>query len=335
MWEKDKISIQTLIDEGLIDEEKAEYLRKKNLQKKEKSGSQLLNLIIILGAISIIAGFLGLNPNPHLGAVFAALLLALGYSIYYLSAQKWEFVAKSFSIIGCLGISAWIFFVSSWDGLDAILIPTIIIAVVAYTLSSRFLVALLPVNISLLIDSMAGYFHGGYHISVEQPSLSTVIYLTMCLATYTYIARRNYQKNESKNIKLARIFGRTSFIILNISLWVGSIWGDNLSNSGLTSYVTSDLMFTVPEFVFSIGWAVILMVGIYLGSRSRFGFITNTSIVFMGIHFYTQYFETFGAKPLSLLIGGLLTFSSALIWYQYHEKIVSKINKARIHIGGK
>ena len=37
----------------------------------------------------------------------------------------------------------------------------------------------------------------------------------------------------------------------------------------------------------------------------RGGFLSVSALVFLGIHAYTQYFETFGAEPVTLLVAGL------------------------------
>lgn len=333
MSQKDKVDIGTLLAEGIIDDEKAQELKERIEAQKEKNGSPVLNLLIIIGALSIIAGFLGLNPNPHLGVAFAVFLMILGYGIYFLSAKKWVFVAKSFGIIGCLGVCSWLFFISNNNLTSATLVSTILIGIVACTLNSKFLVALLPITISWLIDSATGYFNGVYYISVKQPSISVILYAAMTVAGYAYILKEEGPEEKSKNIGLIRVFGRTCFIFLNLSFWVGSIFGDDLSASALESYPVSKFPFVIPEYAFSIGWALILLTGTYMGGKFKLGFITNTSIVFFAIHFYTQFFETLGANPLSLLIGGLLMFSSVLAWWRYNKEIIAKINKISAIIG--
>ena len=48
------------------------------------------------------------------------------------------------------------------------------------------------------------------------------------------------------------------------------------------------------------------LAGICFSRRGkRGGFLSVTATVFLAIHAYTQYFETFGAHPETLLLGGL------------------------------
>jgi hypothetical protein len=67
----------------------------------------------------------------------------------------------------------------------------------------------------------------------------------------------------------------------------------------------------VPEIVFSIGWAAALFAAIVIGLRTKRRFATNAAVVFLAIHFYTQIFETLGARPVTLIGGGLFLVACA------------------------
>ena len=45
----------------------------------------------------------------------------------------------------------------------------------------------------------------------------------------------------------------------------------------------------------------------------RGGFVSVTSIVFLAIHGYTQYFELLGANAASLVIGGIVLVALAVV----------------------
>jgi hypothetical protein len=59
----------------------------------------------------------------------------------------------------------------------------------------------------------------------------------------------------------------------------------------------------LPEWPFSIGWAA-LCIALFLRTP-RGSFLSTSALVFLGIHAYTQYFEVFGAEPVTLLFAGL------------------------------
>ena len=49
-----------------------------------------------------------------------------------------------------------------------------------------------------------------------------------------------------------------------------------------------------------------------IATSRRSSFLSITSIVFLTIHGYTQYFEYLGAKPETLVIGGLVLVGLAV-----------------------
>ena len=76
----------------------------------------------------------------------------------------------------------------------------------------------------------------------------------------------------------------------------------------------------IPDYAFSIGWAVALLaVGIW-GARENRRWVVNVAAVFGGIHFYTQWFAMLGANALSVLGGGVLILLIAMALYRYNKK---------------
>ena len=68
----------------------------------------------------------------------------------------------------------------------------------------------------------------------------------------------------------------------------------------------------IPDYVFSIGWALALIgVGIW-GVRAGRRWVVNTAAVFGGIHFYTQWFSILGANAFSVLLAGVILIAIAM-----------------------
>ena len=63
-------------------------------------------------------------------------------------------------------------------------------------------------------------------------------------------------------------------------------------------------------------WALALIaVGIW-GVRENRRWVVNLAAIFGAIHFYTQWFERFGAAPLTILLAGILALGFAIgLWY--------------------
>ena len=68
----------------------------------------------------------------------------------------------------------------------------------------------------------------------------------------------------------------------------------------------------IPDYVFSIGWAMALIaVGVW-GVKSGRRWVVNIAAVFGGIHFYTQWFSILGANAISVLLAGVILIAIAL-----------------------
>jgi hypothetical protein len=126
----------------------------------------------------------------------------------------------------------------------------------------------------------------------------------------------------------ATVFWRTSFILANFAFWVGTFWGDYVLDGWLSpgysgpgydkaawqAYETwRETALFVPDTVFVIGWPVALLAAIAVGAHTRQLFLVNTSLVFLGIHFYTQFQEVMVWSPAGLVTGGLMTITLGLI----------------------
>ena len=83
-------------------------------------------------------------------------------------------------------------------------------------------------------------------------------------------------------------------------------------------------MLVLPDWLFSIGWAIALIaVSIWAWKANR-RWVINIAAVFGGIHFYTQWFEHLGADPITVLISGLLALGFALGLRAMNAKLAGK-----------
>ncbi len=108
-------------------------------------------------------------------------------------------------------------------------------------------------------------------------------------------------------------------MLVNFGFWIGSLWGDRLRlwRYWTQNDITGGPEFTargavIPDYVFSIGWAVALIaVGVW-GVKSGRRWVVNIAAIFGGIHFYTQWFSILGANAISVLLAGVILIAIAM-----------------------
>ena len=104
--------------------------------------------------------------------------------------------------------------------------------------------------------------------------------------------------------------------MVNFAFWVGSLWGDRVGEHWFAPDRWSErsewreTAMSIPDYVFTIGWVAALAIVIFKTRRNSF--LSITSIVFLTIHGYTQYFEYLGAQPETLVLGGLVLVGLAV-----------------------
>jgi hypothetical protein len=313
MYKKVSIPLQKLLDEGTITQKEAERILE--LSEHQSSGSILRNIMVLFGAISIIAGILGIMPNPHIGALITAITLGGSYYLYYNHKEGWNFVAQSLGMLSTLGLSAWLIYLFG-NNLSAWLLLSLFLGVVSFTLSSRFLAALIPFSIGQLIGMGTFYSHASYSFSIEKPSLAIAIYGILAFIAYLI---GNKLKGQYENLCI--IISRVSLFLVNMAFWIGSLWGDNIGRAKEGSFVN------VPEYMFTLGWAIGLIALIIWGTHKRNIYVVNLALVFLSIHGYTQYFEAVGVSAVGLLLGGIILFTTSLTWWKLQPKIKYWVEK--------
>ena len=68
----------------------------------------------------------------------------------------------------------------------------------------------------------------------------------------------------------------------------------------------------ISDGVFSVLWAIALLVTAIWSCRRNQRWVLNMVATFGGIHFYTQWFENLGTSPGTVLVAGLLALGFAV-----------------------
>lgn len=167
---------------------------------------------------------------------------------------------------------------------------------------SGFLVGISSFVVMSFLGGTALYTHATYIVAIQEPA-STVVVFSLLALTGLLLSSRLIPDYE----RLAIIFSRTCLILVNLGFWVGSLWG------------SASPIGTVPDWVFSIVWAIGLLSTLVWGAKVGRLFVVNAAVSFGTIHFYTQWFEFLGANPLSLFIGGVAAVGLAYVVPRYNR----------------
>ena len=154
--------------------------------------------------------------------------------------------------------------------------------------------------------------------------------LFSALATFAYWGSLRLKADYER---LAIMVARTSILLVNFGFWVGSLWGDPLFLlRGFKDHNPIEMMsnIVIPAYVFSIGWAVVLIGAAMWAVTVNRRWLVNIAAAFGAIHFYTQWFERLGATPVSVLLGGVLMLAIAYgLWtFNKHMRAIPEKEKA-------
>ena len=273
----------------------------------DRRGSLAVNLLLIFGAIAVSVAAIALVPNAATGLLLALAALAGAEGLRRLmTGESFTLLGTALALMGTLGLAGWI----GWEFREAhptqpALLITFLLAAGAIWFRSAFLAALGVIALGAVFGSGTGYWHASYALFVEEPTLTIAVFGLLAAGLY----RLRGLLPESWT-SLATVAARTSLILVQFAFWVGSLWGDVLGGARWRYEDAAQPVFGLAPWFFAVGWAT-LSLTLALAAR-RGSFLSVSAIVFLAIHGYTQYFETFGAEPLSLLIAGLALVALAL-----------------------
>lgn len=288
----------------------AEAARLESLALPDKRGGLITNVLLIFGALAVAAAAIALVPNAGTGLALALAALAGAEGLRRLApGDAFGVLSAGLALMGTLGLAGWV----AWE-LGAAPSPTLPALLVTGVLTagaiwfrSAFLAALAVLALGAVFGTGTGYWHASYALFVEEPLITIGVFGALAAAFYG-VRRR---AGEAWQMLLS-VAARTAMVLVHFAFWVGSLWGDILGDSAwsasryddYTGYETwQSTALTVPEWPFSIGWAALALALALLTRRGCF--LSVSALVFLGIHGYTQYFETFGAEPVTLLVAGL------------------------------
>ena len=194
-------------------------------------------------------------------------------------------------------------------------VATITLAVGIF-IDVRLITALAIVPFAQMLDTGTFYWHAMYAFYSPETTLSILqlsVAMAVCVAVSGILVDR-YRRHT-------HIFGIMAFIVANMCFLVGTLWGDvvgsHICGPGYRDYnqdwqayrdaeaAFKDSAWVISEHMYSIVWAVVLILAAFWSATTNRRGIFNAAMTFGGIHAYTQAFETFYDEPLAYVIGGL------------------------------
>jgi hypothetical protein len=320
------LDLSKLLEQGKITPADAERLKALALHD---TGNLGLNILTGFGVIAAAARGLALlltafSFTPFSAAMIGAAAFALGLLLLWPKGEVWGFLSQTLIVLGGLTGAAG-FFILDQGSPRAALLVTAIFAVTALVARSSLMAVLSVLALGASLGARTGYMHAVYSLSIQEPTVTIVLFSALALVLYLVSLRvaADYER-------IAIAAARTCLILVNFGFWIGSLWGDRLRlyRYWTQNDVTGGPEFTargavIPDYVFSIGWAIALLaVGVW-GVKNGRRWVVNIAAIFGGIHFYTQWFSILGANAISVLLAGVILIAIALGLRAFNQTAVA------------
>jgi iron complex transport system permease protein len=253
------------------------------------TGALGVNILMGFGVVAVALGAGVLVPDAWTAVVIGLLLFGTGLALRLSGNSQWDLFTQICMTVGALAAAGGAYFLAP----DSILLGLgicLALAAAAAVAGSGLLAALAVLQLTTVLGASTAYWHATYGLSIFQPTLTIVALGVLAIGLYLWSLRL-----PPRYERVAIIGARAAILMINLAFLVGSLFGDKLTET-----------LSIPDWVFSVVWAVLLVgVGLWAVRRNR-RWVVNAAAVFGGIHFYTQWFEQLGASPLSILGGGVL-----------------------------
>lgn len=298
------LDLTQLLEEGKITQ--AEYDRFLALSARG-TGSLAFNILVGFGVIAVSGGAIAIVPSPITAVFLGAIIAAAGVLLRQRALDQWGLLGTIAILTGSLLVGGAILALNE-GSVQGVVMVTTLFGIAAIAAKSGLLVTLSLLGVSALLGAQTAYWHATYAFGTNRPTLTVAVFAALAIGLYqiSKLLRSDYQR-------LALIAARVSVFFVNLGFWIGSLWGDELSEN-----------FGIAASAFTFWWAVALVGTGVWAARANRRWVVNTCATFGAIHFYTQYFETIGASPGSILLAGLLAIGIALGIAKYNREAKSR-----------
>ncbi|MCC6947092.1 MAG: SHOCT domain-containing protein [Bradyrhizobiaceae bacterium] len=299
------LDLDELRQAGEIDE--AEYEKLKRLSKRSV-GSLAFSILIGFGVVAVTVSLMALVPTPVTAIALGIALAALGLWAQHGLGDDWRLFAQICIVLGALLFAGGVV-MEGKGSVASFLIVAAVLTAGGLVAQNSLLIAGAVLALASCIGVRTAYFHAAYLLGVQEPALTVVAFSVLALVAYQ-VSLRVAPAYE----RVALMAARVSVLLVNLGFWVGSLWGDRLMQLKQLGVVSKEVM--IGRAPFGILWAVALIGVAIWAVRANRRWVVNVAAIFGAIHFYTQWFERFGADPITVFLAGLLALAIALgLWH--------------------
>lgn len=287
------IDLDRLLSEGEIDP--SEYERLRRLSAREM-GALVINLLAGFGMVAVVVAALALVPAATTAVVIGLLIGGGGCILTLMQREQWMGLAHAAVAVGALLVAGGVVTFAQ-GAISAFLIAAAVLVVAGVFIRSRLLIVGAVLALSSCLGARTGYIHATYFLGIQEPTATTILFGIFSIGCYGLAERLGPEYRG-----LALVASRTGVFLVNFGLWIGSLWGDRLGVEG----------FFIPDWVFAMVWAVVLVAAAFWAWRADRRWLINVVAVFAAIHFYTQWFERLGTSAGAVLLAGLIALAFAI-----------------------
>ena len=245
--------------------------------------------------------------------------------------------------VGLMGLALHLFGVilavdnaalSGWPMSLISLYGAVTIAAAGLFLNVRFVTALAIVPFAQMLSTGTAYFHAAYVFYSPEPTL-TIFQMLGLVLVCLWVGSR-YSDRIARHTSTTSVM---AMIVASLAFLVGSLWGDNVGeymlregrpayndfndwsdySSALEEWRSNFLH--ISEHVFSVVFAVVLIAAAWWSAMGARRGLFNTAVTFLGIHAYTQMFETFSDEPMAWALGGLALIPLAWGMWRLNDRL--------------
>ena len=209
-----------------------------------------------------------------------------------------------------------------------------LIAAAGTFVNVRAVTALAIVSFAQMLSTGTAYFHAAYVFYSPEPTL-TILQMGAAMGLLGWAMTRLPERTG----RHAGILAIMAAVVGNLAFLVASLWGDEIGASFFRDEAPrygdfddwrdyqaayelwKEQFIQISEHVFSAVWAVLLIVGAWIAAATHRRGLFNASVTFLGIHAYTQLFETFSDEPMVYALGGLAAIPAAWGLWRLNQKM--------------
>lgn len=283
------LDLGDLVARGAMTAEEAKRLEALAVRDGTALGS---NIFFAFGAVAVALGVGIPAPTAETAILFGLLLFGAGFALRLGRIERWAVFAQIVMTIGALAIVGGVAVLTE-ARMEVQLVLAAGLVAAAVAARSGLLASLSVLMLAAALGSGTAYWFATYGVWVSRPAVTILVLAALTLALYLLSLRLPHAYE-----RLAIIGARTSILLMNLAFLVGSLFGDG--------------DFKLDRMWFIVCWAVALIAVAIWAAQANRRWVVNTAAVFGALHFYTQWFETLGPSPVSILGGGLLLIGFGL-----------------------